>query len=538
MADHPRKAACTVIENSFKKKSLLAANLVFLLLGLYIVWRTAYLFLGVFKARPSFDDCIVNVQGNVLRPGAYRVPQGITQFEILKVAGIRPTSDIAPFDLTQQISDNQQLEVGTMPNPVAIKKQSDNVRLEFSLGQLSIITPGGKSRAIEEGLAINAGDRIISEEKSQAELSVNTYSRIDIDEYSECAFDKINEDEKGKKMVAVFQKSGTCWYKIVYTAKSELFRVTTPFITITVAGKGADFMIVARQDEIDIHDMDGLLLIERSSGAEAINMISGQSAVNFSDNRPFQVSQLASEVTPADRFSLLTKEKTNFMMRHMPLNFMFCAVPSVYYFISIQFESGKVHAVSIPGSVSVEEFVQGCSTLDQAFLYGGAVFVSTLIEQIMDARIPKYCVFTKEDVIRAAGSFGGITVDIDEKAASTMRLTKGAHKLASEQVIAFLKPSISGTEDFYSRQVRVIKAVFEGLRSKNIILTTLLTEQLLANLETNFTSSEVMNQYAKFNEVTGWSFKEHALPTKKVTQNGRARDDPNLEECKTLLQNN
>jgi hypothetical protein len=462
----------------------------------------------------------------------------MTQFEILKVAGIRPTSDISPFDLTRQVSDNQQLEVGTMPNAVSMKKLADNVRLEFSVGQTSIVGRDGKSRAAEEGASVIEGDRVLTEEKSQAELSVNTYSRVDIDEYSECTFDKINEDEKNKKLVAVFQKSGTCWYKTTYATKSELFRVATPFVNITVAGTGADFMVSVRQDGIDVHDMDGLLLVERTTGAEAINMISGQTALIFGDNRPFQVSQLASEVNPADRFSSLTKQKTNFVMRHMPLNFLFCAAPDVYYFISVQFETGKVHAVHIPGSVSVEEFVQGCSTLDQAFLYGGPVFVGTLIEQIMDARIPKYCVFTKDAVIRAAASFGGINVDVDEKAASAMHLVKGVQKLNNAQVMKFLMPGLSGAEDFQKRQIRVIKAVFEGLRSKNIVLTSLLAEQLLANLETNFTPLEVMNQYGKFNEINNWSFKEYALPIKQVTQNGRVRNDPNIEECKTLLQGN
>jgi hypothetical protein len=372
-----------------KKKSSGAINAALGIMGLFILWRITHLCIGVFGEPRPADLCIVNIQGNVLHPGKYRIPSGMTHFEILKVAGIRPTSDISSFDLAQQVSGDKQLDVGTMPNAVSIKKQPDNVRLEFSLGQISIIGRDGKSRPVEEGQAIAAGDRVLSEEKSQAELSVNAYSRMDVDEYSECVFDKINEEEKNKKLVAVFQKSGTCWYKITYGAKTELFRTTTPLVNISVAGTGADFMVVVRQDEIDIHDMDGLLLVERTTGSEAINMISGQSAVIFSDNRPFQVSQLASEVNPADRFSSLTKQKTDFVLRNMPLNFLFCAVPSVYYFISVHFETGKVHAVNIPGSVSVEEFVQGCSTLDQAFLYGGAVFVGTLIEQIMDARIPK-----------------------------------------------------------------------------------------------------------------------------------------------------
>ena len=522
----------------FKKKILTAPNLILLAMGLFIAWQAARLVIDTTRpsSRLGADDYIINVQGNVLHPGAYRVSPGITHFEILKVAGMRPTSDISGFNLTDQISGDQQLEVGTMARPVTMKK-NETANLEFFMGQVSIIAADGKSRVIEEGLEIAEGDRILTEEKSQAELSFNKFSRIDIDEFSECVVDKINADDKGKKLVSLFQKAGACWYKIVYADKTEIFKAVTPFVNITVAGTGADFMVVVKQDEIDIHDMDGLLLVERTSGAEAINMISGQSAVVFRDNRPFQVTQLAAEVNPADRFSILTKAKSDFVMRHMPLNFLLCAVPGVYYFISVQFESGKAHTVHIPGSTSIEEFVQGCSTLDQAFLYGGAVFVSTLIEQIMDSRIPKYLVFTKDDVIRTAAAFGGISVDVDDKAAAAIRLPRGVQKLNNEQLINYLKPGLSGAEDFQMRQIRTIRAVFEGFRSKNIVLTALLAQQLLATLETNFTSIEVMNQYAKFSEVKNWSFKEHDLPLKKVVQNGKSRDDPNLEECKTLLQN-
>jgi len=538
MADHTRKATEVPMTFTGNKKNRWAVNGVLVLLGVFIAWRVIHIFFGGFRSPFSQENYTVNIQGNVLRPGTYRVAFGMTQFEILKVAGIRPTSDISPYDLTQQLTDKQQIEVGTMPNPVVLKNQNDNVRLEFSLGQISIIARDGKTRTSEEGMSVNAGDRIISDEKSQAEVSVNTFSRIDVDEYSECIFDKINEDEKNKKLTAVFQKSGACWYKIVYATKSELFRVITPFVNITIAGTGAEFMVIVGQDKIDIHDLDGLLLIERTTGAEAINMISGQSAVVFSDNRPFQVSQLASEINPADRFSQLTKEKSSFVVRHMPLNFLLCAVPNVFYFFSVQFENGTVHAVNIPGSVSVEEFVQGCSTLDQAFLYGGPVFVSTLVEQIMDSRIPKYSVFSKDDVVRVAGGLGGINVNVDEKAAAALRIATGAHKLNTAQIASFLKPSLSGSDDFQSRQIRVLKSIFEGLRSKNIVLTALLVEQILANMTTNFTSAEVMSNYGKFSEVRNWTFKEHKLPLKKVTQKGVARDDPNLEECKTLIRNN
>jgi hypothetical protein len=45
-----------------------------------------------------------------------------------------------------------------------------------------------------------------------------------------------------------------------------------------------------------------------------------------------------------------------------------------------------------------------------------------------------------------------------------------------------------------------------------------------------------MNQYGKFTEVKKWSFIEHKLPLKKIVQNGIPRNDPDLDECKTLLE--
>jgi len=514
-----------------KKRALLSV-VYFSMTGI-IIWQAVKLLTGVMT--PPSEDSFIDIEGNVLRPGSYRVGPGVTQFEILKVAGIRPTSDISLFDLTKQISGNQQMDVGTMPNPVSLKTPLSNVRLEFSLGQISVVATDGKSRAAEEGMELSAGDRMLTEEKSQAELSAGAYSRIDLDEFSELAVDKVNAEEKGKKLIATSQKTGTCWYKIVYTGKTELFKTATPLVNITAAGTGGDFMVTVKQDEVDVHDMDGLLLIERPSGTEAINMISGQTAVIFNDNRPFQVTQLASEANPTDRFSMLTKEKSNVILRHMPLNFVFCAVPNVYIFISMQFEGGKLHLVHIPGNVSVDEFVQGCTTLDQAFLYGGGVFVSTLIEQIMDARISKYCVFDKEKVIRVAGAVGGVSLNVDEKSASALKISTGMQKLSATQLITYLKPGSSSSDDYETRQTKVIKALFEGLRSKNIVLTGLLTEQLIANIETNFTTSEIMDDYSKFLEVKNWTTKDYMLPVKKITQNGRVRVDPVLEECKNLL---
>ncbi len=503
-----------------------------------IAWQLSY-YIPKFLGRDSadaVDHILVTVSGNVLHPGQYKVPSGTTHFEILKVAGVKPTSDISTFSLAQQITDNQQLQVGTMPNPVSLKPASDKIRCEFFLGDVAVIAADGHTKAKEDGLEITPGDRLLTEEKSQTELSVSTFSRIDVDNFSELVFDKIGVQENNRSTTWLTQKSGICWYKIVYGSKGELFRVSTPLATVTVAGTGADFTVTVKPDEITIDNMDGLLLIERTGSTEAINLISGQSASIFNDNRPFQVTSLTAEGNPSDRFSGLTKEKANVVMRHMPLNFAFCGVPGVYYFGSVDFERGLISIVNLPPETSVEEYVQGCATIDQAFLYGGGIFVTTLMEQIFGTRIPKFFVLEKEDVIRIAGSIGGLKISVDDKAASLMRLSKGSQKLTSHQLALFLKPGLSGIDDFRNRQNTVLKAVFDGLSSKNIVMTSLLAEQIFTNTHTNFSTKEVMDEYTKFTNVQNWQFRQNSMPVKQNVRGGKMVLDPDIEAYKKLNQ--
>jgi len=144
---------------SRKNRKRIARYSVYGLLALGIAWQLFRIFSPMFGlTNPDADDAyVVNVMGNVTRPGRYRVPAGTTDFEILKVAGIRPTSDISAFDLAQQITNNQQLQVGTMPNPVTLKKEPDKIRLEFHTSDVSVIASDGRTRQLETGMENKSG---------------------------------------------------------------------------------------------------------------------------------------------------------------------------------------------------------------------------------------------------------------------------------------------------------------------------------------------------------------------------------------------
>ena len=87
----------------------------------------------------------ITVEGNVRRPGRYRVARGTTQFEILQVAGVRPTSDLSMLSLTAQLDSSDELTVGTLEKAVGVSEEPLSVRLEFFFGEISIVSVDGRS---------------------------------------------------------------------------------------------------------------------------------------------------------------------------------------------------------------------------------------------------------------------------------------------------------------------------------------------------------------------------------------------------------
>ena len=502
-----------------------------------IIWQGVLLYRqlrpNVMSVKRSMID--VKVGGNVRKPGWYRIPIGTTEFEILKVAGIRPTSDLSMFSLTQQLDSADNLEVGTLDKAVSAKKEQLSARLEFFFGEVSVIGADGRNVPQHEGLAISQGDRILTEASSQAELSVGAYSRIDMDNFSELTFDKLGMESEGKAAVEMFQRAGVCWYKAVYTKNSELFRINTQTMGVSVGGSGADFLIDVQSDKTVINLMDGLLLIERTGGGEAINMISGQSVTVYNDERPFQVTKLTPDVSVNERFAQLSREKVNYLSRQMPLNFMFCGTPSVYYFINVQYDISLCTVVRLPAKLLIEQFANGISTLDQAFLYGGPVMVATFAERVLDTRIPKYIVFDKEDIINIGSAMGGLEATVDQHAASYLNVPKGKRVLADEMLALYLSPAISGVEGAHDRQSQMLRSLFTGLQNKRLVPTLVLADEVVGSTETNFGATEIMNHFSKFSEKTNWKYRELALPVTVVKRNNLNCYDPQLEKCKKLL---
>ncbi len=510
-------------------------RIIYALLITFSTWQVYQLYRNFRAPRASHGvkSFQVRVSGNVRNPGMYRAIEGTTQFEILKVAGIRSTSDLSMFQLFNQVTDSSNLEVGTR-EPVNVDQKLVNAILEFFFGELSVIAKDGRSLPQHSGLTINPGDRIITEDGSQAEISIGSYSRIDIDKYSELVFDKIGASENDQNITELFQKAGGIWYKVVYDKSSELMKIASQQVSLTIGGSGADFFLDIQQDQTTVTLTDGLVLIEKNDGSESINLISGQTATIYNDGRPFQITKLSSDFSTNDIFSQLSKEKITYLSKSMPLNILICGTPSVFYIVNVDFQRSVINAVQIPPQTLIETFAQDIPSLGMAYLYGGPAFVSTFIERILNLKIHRYIVIDKNSLIRISNGIGGLNAMIDDKAATELKKTRGSQKLKGAEIIAYLSPS-AGVDECRVRQASLIRNLYEDLRKKNFVPTMLLAEQLLTNTESNFLPSDIMEQYNKFINKKNWSYREHSFPVTVVKRENVVFYEADLIKCKTLF---
>jgi hypothetical protein len=522
-----------------KNRQQIATIILYICLLIGIAWQGKSVFgLSASGGKyPAVRTFKVTISGDVRRPGLYRVPEGTTQFEILKVAGVRPTSDLSTFNLMGPVDQTGDITVGSQDRQVELRQQPLFARLEFFFGDLTITSKDGRGMPVQLGMPLNEGDNIQSEASTQAELSLGAFSRADLDNYTSLTLDKIGADDNGRPVVQLFQKNGACWYKYSSASKNEQYKVLTKPASITVSGNGADFLLDVQPDQMVVNLMDGQLLIERSGGGEAINLISGHSAKIYNDSRPIQISRLAPDLSATERFTQLSQEKKTTTAKNPTFDFLFCGTPAVFFITHLNYEKGTISVVRIPPRLFVEPFAQGVSTIDEAYLYGGPTFINSILERMLGTRLSRYCVFTKDNIIRTADILGGIPTNVDAKAASQLHIIQGSRKLASAELVHFLSPAGISTEEQVARQRQVLGSIFDGMRSKNIVLTTQTIQQVLNSVESNMTAGESMDAYVRFTTAGNWVRKDVDLPVQESREKGRIMYEPVLDKCRTLLDN-
>ena len=129
---------------------------------------------------------------------------------------------------------------------------------------------------------------------------------------------------------------------------------------------------------------------------------------------------------------------------------------------------------------------------------------------------------------------GGVSV---RGAAAANLPHAGDSKLSGAELAAFLSPGNMTPEDNRLRQEALVEWLFENLKNKNIALTMELVQRLLNSMESNIDAVTAMGYYAQFTTGGKWTRRDVPLPTEETREQGRLYYQPDLDRCRTLMEN-
>lgn len=515
----------------FIEKSLIVVCVLF---GLFALTR--YLFFikdgGHEKELPQIE---VSVTGNVKNPGKHRIPWGSNVYTLLQVAGVNQNSDLNNVQLSQVLNDGEKIQVGKLSENVkTVSAAADfRCRLDFFEGPVDHVHPKKKSRRSKIGEKIATQSRLITQMGAQAQVEWVDRSRIILTENTEVEFLELGEKIADKRRTNIFVKKGKLWGKISRQGTIHTFRFETPHMNVII--QGTEFVMDITGTETNFKLYDGVSYVEKKGQTEGYNVVAGQKAVSAAGNTPLRLSELA-EGEGAEEFNLLYEERKTYYKKNKDFMCLICGVPDVYMLLKVNPAKKKIVTMHIPTNTFVGDVVRGFDEFEKAFLYGGAKFTASVIERILSIKMEKYIVFTPRDVRSAVDVLGGIEVLIDARASTALSVSSGISQLNGQQAVRFLSPSISGPQDAYNRQRKVLESFFNGLRSKNIVLSTSSIARILSSGSGNLDVAEAVDVYNTFNSVKGWKMIATNMPGDYFTRSGKNYLRVSKDEVTMLLE--
>jgi hypothetical protein len=413
-------------------------------------------------------------------------------------------------------------------------------RIESFSGEIIVTTIGGRQVPLKAGMVLQTGDEVQTLGSAQSEIIIGSAARIVCDEFSDIILDSTESGLIGGSNLTIRQKSGSCWYKIGQSDATGEFRIMTPVAWVSAGGTATDFLLDVQTDRISLSCIGGTVHAEKNGNIESVNLQSGQTIVAFADGRPFQLARSAPDLGVAERTMQTARGVPSVTTEtgsgkgklrdkaDQPFTMLICGPPYFFGVACLQPDRGVVCIVQIPSNLHVEEYVQGIETLNQAYNYGGAPLVASLLEPLFEVPLVKYCVFTRAIAGQIANQIGsGIAIPGNDT------INNGSGGL-----MRYLPTEIPPSEDDQRRIEAVVDAFFDNLKDQKITLTMPMVQELLRSMKTNIDAGELMTWYARFRAETGWTRRNLVLPTIEKREEGRLFNDPDEIRCRQLLNSN
>lgn len=458
--------------------------------------------------RSPGGEVMVEVLGNVERPGRYRCPKGTTKFSILERAGIRNNSDLRLVQVAETVENNQSLSVG-VGKAVGIKEQVTLgwARVNFFLGSFFLFDSLGKKTPVEVNKLVPLQSALQTEADGRGEILLSDASTFTLWPNSRCQINKVlTVNAEGIKETEVAMLAGQGEFLIRPQGTNRLY-ILTPQCKVLV--KGTELSVLISRDQTTVKVINGFVEVQRLKDSTRINLVGGQfTTIGVDTLAPLEVKYLSAEPQQEkDQREIFRREKQNYLEKNASYKMLYVANPAIFIVLNLDPSAKVISLNRIPGDLNISNIVEGFEKLDQAYLFGGPQFTVSICERLTSVKLNFYLIQTVEDVKLTLGRMGNLPVDVDVAAAKLLGIGSGVQTLTPDQAFQFMGPRISGLKDASERQNKVMEAIFKVVKEKKMRLSPLFAESILQGTKTDLSAKKIMDMYKTFSLSEDWAFK-------------------------------
>ncbi len=506
-------------------------------LGFLVLSFCALLLKDVFVYRQTpereFRDISVKIQGEVTQPGSYRMNAGSTVYELLMVAGVKTSGSVEQQDLYRPLKDGELIQVAQNIAGKSVKVSTAPVRkcqiVALKGGEPTIRRNNISLSGVGVGTELLQYDEIITGKGQQIELEFDDLSLFKLEENSKLVLTYLSVNQNNletKTWVEI--KNGLLFADVNYTGEKTNFLFNTPHAEVTVKGT---VLSIGVSGTTQVNVYRGRVYVKPIKASSGLDIRSNQMTMVDAKSTTITAAELKEEPPSESRFAGLKRSKK----QAKSVSFIYICIPSPYVFIQINKSTSRINIIRIPNETIVSDFVEGFDHLDKALLYGGAQFLVSLIEQILQVPIQFYLIHRREDVIKSIDLIEGLTIDVDPEISPILDLKPGVQVLDGLMTARFGSPSvIGGTTASWKRQQKVIQAFLDKMISGSAVMTGSLVTNILKDVETNFnteTCTELVNVLRKGN----WGRDTQTVPGFSVLKGGRTSWKASVKDIEAIL---
>ncbi|MFH0920431.1 MAG: LCP family protein [Fibrobacterota bacterium] len=481
-----------------------------LVIGGFVVLGVALLFYNFRDLSPTKRELSVMIEGQVKRPGMYYVPEGATTFDVLKIAGVLPNSDLNDVDVNEAVSEGDTVIVRKLGKDVTLKSGAlpffgQACAVNFVTGKVSVVPLKGPSRTPVRNTPLIEGDKVLTGPDGMVEIRLGDGTLMDVQSNSELRIKSLYPaDSSGTLTVTMDLAAGSLWSYVKTPPPNVFFQFTTPHLAAEI--RGGEVELFADNDQSRLHVIKGMVFVGKHNETNRTNISEGQKiTIHAAADTPVESGNLTDEEKKGDpNLKSFSEKRDKFLARNAIRRVLILGLPDYYCLYEMDPLARQIKMYRIPANTPVNDYVEGVNELSKVYLYGGIGLTTSLVERVTERSIEHFITFGRKDIEILVNRLGGVFLDVDDMSASDMGVKPGYQKLNGLMLLKYMSPKRDDREKGIDRQNRAMYALYDATVKKRLVFSVPLFTKLFASTETDVNVSFAMDSYNTFTSGADW----------------------------------